>query len=72
MFSNQERYMVQPLRKAGVPPETVGQITGVSERSIRRIVKEPEVTSAEPAASGKRKGAGRPSEVSEYAEEIRS
>ena len=62
--------MVQQLRKAGVPPEKVEQITGVSQRSIRRIAKEPEVTSVEQTASGRRKGAGRPSEVCEYADEI--
>ena len=70
MFSNQERYMVQQLSKANVPPAQVEQITGVSQRSIRRIVKEPEVTSVEASTSEQRKGAGRPSEVSEYADEI--
>ena len=42
----------------------------MSQRSIRRIVKEPEITSVEPSASGQRQGAGRPSEVSAYANEI--
>ena len=70
MFSNQERYRVQQLSKAGVPPEKVEELTGVSQRSIRRIVKEPKITSVEPSASGQRQGAGRPSEVSAYAGEI--
>lgn len=62
--------MVQQLRQAGVPPVKVEAMTGVSQRSIRRIVKEPEVTTVEPSASERRKGAGRPSEVNEYADEI--
>ncbi len=62
--------MVQQLSKAGVPPAKVEQLTGVSERSIRRIVKEPEVTSVEAAPSAPRKGAGRPSGVSQYRDEI--
>ncbi len=47
MFSHQVRYMVQQLRNAHVPPEKIHDLTGVSERSIRRIVQEPEVTSVE-------------------------
>jgi transposase len=70
MFSNQERYRVQQLRKAGIPVETVEQITGVSQRSIRRIVQAAEVTSAEEPALGERKRVGRPSEISEYSDEI--
>ena len=62
--------MVQQLRKAGVPPEKVQELTGVSERSIRRIVKEPEVKCVEAEQSVKRKGAGRPSDVAKYAPQI--
>ena len=62
--------MVQQLRKADVPPAKVEAMTGISQRSIRRIVKEAEVTTVEPSASEHRKGAGRPSEVMEYADEI--
>ena len=43
---------------------------GVSQRSIRRIVKETEVTTVEPSVSECRKGSGRPGEVSDYAAEI--
>ena len=62
--------MVQQLRKAGIPAETVEQITGVSQRSIRRMIQEAEVTSAEEPVTGNRKRIGRPSEVSEYRDEI--
>ena len=62
--------MVQQLRQAGVPPAQVEAMTGVSQRSIRRIVKEPAVTTVASSPSTQRKGAGRPSEVSEYADEI--
>ncbi|NET37712.1 MAG: IS21 family transposase [Cyanothece sp. SIO1E1] len=62
--------MVQQLRKVGVSPAQVEEITGVSQRSIRRIIKEAEVTSLEPERVSEGKGAGRPSEVCEYAAEI--
>lgn len=71
MFSHQVRYMVQQLNNANVPPEKIHDLTGVSERSIRRIVQEPEVTRVEEPPSDHRKGAGRPSEVAQYAEIIR-
>ena len=71
MFSNQERYMVQQLRKAEVPVDKVSQLTGVSERSIRRIVQEPEVSSSEGQPSGKGQGVGRPSDVVKYEAQVR-
>ena len=71
MFSNQERYMVQQLRKADVPVEKVSQLTGVSERSIRRIVQEPEVMSTEGRHCGKGNVVGRPSDVVKYESQVR-
>ena len=71
MFSDQERYVVQQLRKVGMPVEQVAAITGVSQRSIRRIMKEPVVTCLDEQTSEPRKGAGRPSAVSMYESEIR-
>ena len=63
--------MVQQLRKVGMPVEQVAAITGVSQRSIRRIMKEPVVTCLDEQTSEPRKGAGRPSAVSMYESEIR-
>lgn len=63
--------MVQQLRKADVPVDKVSELTGVSERSIRRIVQEPEVTSSEGKPSGKGQGVGRPSDVLKYESQVR-
>ena len=63
--------MVQQFRKVGMPVEQVAAITGVSQRSIRRIMKEPVVTCLDEQTSEPRKGAGRPSAVSMYESEIR-
>lgn len=71
MISSQERYMVQKLKQAGATPDNIHEITGVSERSIRRIVKEPEMNSADEEAFRKSRKVGRPSEVTEYEAEIR-
>ena len=63
--------MVQKLRKAAVPQKEVQKLTGIRERTIREIEKEPEVTDTDEAAFRKSRNLGRPSPVMQYAEEIR-
>ncbi len=63
--------MVQNLRKADVPQQEVQKITGMSERTVRRIEREPEVTNSDEETFRKTKNLGRPSAVSEYEDEIR-
>ena len=63
--------MVQKLRKAGSPPKQVRKLTGISERSIRRIEQEPEVTNADEEQFRKSRNLGRPSAVEQYEALIR-
>lgn len=63
--------MVQKLKATGHSTATIKQITGVSDRSIRRIVNEPEITSLENPPSSSAKRPGRPSEVTQYEAQIR-
>ena len=63
--------MVQKLRKTGMPQPKVCELTGISERSIRRIEQEPEVTDIDETNSPKSRQPGRPSSVSPYETEIR-
>lgn len=63
--------MVQKLRKTGMPQPKVCELTGISERSIRRIEQEPEVTDTDETNSQKSRQPGRPSSVSPYEAEIR-
>ncbi len=62
--------MVQKLRKAQVSQQEVQRLTGISERTIRRIETEPEVSSSDEETFRKSKKVGRPSAVSEYEEQI--
>lgn len=70
MYSAQERYMVKSLKKAKVPTATVKEVTGISERSIRRIEKEPESDSANEEDFRNRRKVGRPSQLEPYKAEI--
>lgn len=70
MYSAQERYMVKKLRKAKLAAATVKEVTGISERSIRRIEKEPEVETADEASFRNRRKVGRPSQLEPYKVEI--
>jgi transposase len=63
--------MVQKLRKAGSPPKEVRKLTGISERSIRRIEQEPEVTNVDEEQFRKSRNLGRPSAVEQYEALIR-
>ena len=70
MYSAQERYMVKSLKKAKVPTAIVKEVTGISERSIRRIEKEPESDSANEEDFRNRRKVGRPSQLEPYKADI--
>lgn len=57
------RNRVQTLKAAGHTVDEVAKHTGVSPRSVKRIVKEPPVTALDEAAERKRRKVGRPSIV---------
>jgi transposase len=59
-----QRHAVQVLLAAGLGPARVAQLTGVPERSARRIGREPAITSLSLAASIR--AVGRPSRVAEH------
>lgn len=58
--------MVQRLRKSGMGQKQVSELTGVSQRSVRRIEQEPPVSSADEESFRKTKRLGRRSTVEEY------
>lgn len=59
-----QRHAVQVLLSAGLKPRLVAEVTGVPERSVRRIGQEPAIT--EVATSALSRMMGRPSKVAEY------
>lgn len=63
--------MIQKLKAAGQATGTIEKITGVSERSIRRIATEEPITDIEAASKQQKKRAGRPSGVSQYEAQIK-
>ena len=63
--------MIQKLKAAGQPSATIKEVTGVSERSIRRISKEAPIRDLETATANRKKGSGRPSGVAQYDEQIK-
>jgi transposase len=71
MYSILERFMVQKLRKAGVPQKQVRELTGISARTTSRIEKEAEVTDGDDARFRSSRNLGRPSGVEQYESEIR-
>ena len=62
--------MVQKLRKQKVSQKKVRELTGISEKSIQRIEKEPEITDIDEAAFRNSRNMGRPSSVSQYEAQI--
>ena len=60
-----KRYEVQVLRRAGHSYPEIESLTGVPERSARRIVAEPPAESIS-ANSGKSRGIGRPSKAERF------
>lgn len=66
-----ERYMVQKLKASNVPLKQIQEITGVSERTIRRIVQEPTISNADDALLHQSRQVGRRSTVIQYEAQIR-
>ncbi|MEL7476569.1 MAG: IS21 family transposase [Cyanobacteria bacterium J06555_12] len=66
MFTQLERYMVKKLREAGSSQKATRDVTGASERTIRRIQKEPAVTEIDEKNFRKSRRVGRPSQMADY------
>jgi transposase len=64
MFDVLKRHEIQVLRRAGLAPAEVAKLAGVSERSVRRVESEPEVTSLAPAPPVR--SVGRPAKVERF------
>ena len=60
-----KRHEIQVLRKAGHSQLEVSKLSGVSERTIRRVEDEPAVTSIDVAGT-RRRGIGRPSKAEAF------
>ena len=61
-----KRHEVQVLRRAGHSQAEVARLTGLGERSVRRIEAEPEVVSVETGAERKARKIGRPSKAEAF------
>src|SRR5262245_755056 len=70
MHGQMKRRDVQVLRAAGHRQSKVSEVTGVAERSIRRIEREKPVTDFDDRSARKRSGVGRPSTVAAFASRI--
>lgn len=64
--------MVQKLKKHGTSNSVLSEMTGISDRTIRRISQEPPVTSVSSEDFRKSHPVGRPSQISAYENLIRS
>ncbi len=71
MYSQLERFIVQKFRHQNIPQKQGRELTGVSERSISRIEREPQVNEIDEANFRKSRNMGRPSIVAQYEEQIR-
>jgi transposase len=63
MYGQMKRHEVQILREAGHQQNEISDLTGVAERSVRRIEQEDRVADFDDRAACKRRGVGRPSKV---------
>jgi transposase len=70
MYGQMKRLEVQLLRKAGHEQKEIGELTGVSERSVRRIECEPAVREFDDQQARKKQGVGRPSKIAAYVAQI--
>jgi transposase len=66
MHGQMKRHEVQLLRSAGHKQREVAEITGVSERSVRRIEGEERVEGFDDASAVRKRGVGRPSKVAAF------
>lgn len=65
-----KRHEVQVLLKAGLPLKQISEITGLPERSIRRIKHEPEVVSVDEVAPREERKIGRPSKAAPFKDKV--
>lgn len=65
-----KRHSVKVLREAGHEQTAVAALTGVGERTVRRIEAEPVITSLDDAAERARRGVGRPSKAEPFRERV--
>jgi transposase len=70
MIGAMARHRVQVLREGGKTLRRIASETGISLRSVNRIVRESPIESLGQAASAKAHGVGRPSKVEPYRERI--
>ena len=70
MHSMTKRHSVKVLREAGHQQGAVAELTGVGERTVRRIDAEPVITSLDDAIERARRGVGRPSKVEPFRERV--
>ena len=66
------RHAIQVLRSAGHTQKEIAELTGVSEREVRRIEAEPAVTETGDAGQAKKRGVGRPSKVVDFEQQIQA
>jgi transposase len=66
MISMLTRHAIQVLRQAGHTQAEVATLTGVSEREVRRVEREPAVEDLNPVPETERRGIGRPSKVEPF------
>lgn len=62
MFDVLKRHEIQVLRRAGIEQAKVAELAGVSERSVRRVEQQPQVTSVEEPA----RRVGRPAKAEQF------
>lgn len=65
------RHAIQILRKAGHSQSEIAELTGVSEREVRRIEQEPPVETTFSDGQSPRSRVGRPSKVSGFTERVK-
>ena len=66
MIEMLKRHEVQVLRRAGHTWKEIAALSGVSVRTVRRIVAEADITTIDNAAERARRQVGRPSKADEY------
>jgi len=68
MYDAMKRHEVQTLKNAGLVNPHVAEVTGVSERTVRRITKEPPVEAVREGSPVR--SVGRPSKVDSFREQV--
>jgi hypothetical protein len=68
MIDMLKRHEIQVLRRAGHTLTAVAQLSGVSVRTVQRVVEEDAITTVDNAAERARREVGRPSTAEAYRE----